>query len=52
MLLFLAAQPLLSMHARMLSTFPLLLFGLGYHIIYTVVDDMMIIIMLTILDEG
>src|SRR3954471_118576 len=29
----LAAQPLLSMHARMLSTFPLLLLGLGYHII-------------------
>src|SRR3954470_11676893 len=33
MLLLLAAQPLLSMHARMLSTFPLLLLGLGYHII-------------------
>src|SRR3954465_4369780 len=26
----LAAQPLLSMHARMLSTLPLLLLGLGY----------------------
>ena len=53
MLLLLAAQPLLSMHARMLSTFPLLLLGLGYHlIIIIVVDDMIIIIMLTIYDEG
>ena len=43
MLLFLAAQPLLSMHARMLSTFPLLLLGLGYHIIIIIVDDMVII---------
>ena len=50
MLLLLAAQPLLSMHARML-TLPLLLLGLGYHLIIIVVDDM-IIIMLTILDEG
>ena len=49
----LAAQPLLSMHARML-TLPLLLLGLGYHliIIIVVVDDMIIIIMLTIFDEG
>ena len=48
----LAAQPLLSMHARML-TLPLLLLGLGYHlIIIIVVDDMIIIIMLTIFDEG
>ena len=52
MLLLLAAQPLLSMHARMLSTLPLLLLGLGYHIIIVVVDDMIIIIMLTIFDEG
>src|ERR1041385_8210078 len=50
-LLLLAAQPLLSIHARMLSTVVLLLLGLGYHIIIFVVDDM-IIIMLTILDEG
>ena len=48
----LAAQPLLSMHARMLSTFSLLLLGLGYHLIIIVVDDMIIIIMLTIFDEG
>ena len=41
-----------SMHARMLYTLPLLLLGLGYHIIYIVVDDMIIIIMLTIFDEG
>src|SRR3954468_17406344 len=48
----LAAQPLLSMHARML-TLPLLLLGLGYHlIIIFVVDDMIIIIKLTIFDEG
>ena len=42
----LAAQPLLSMHDRMLSTFSLLLLGLGYHliIIIIVVDDMIIII--------
>ena len=39
------------MHARMLSTFLLLLLGLGYHIVIIVVDDM-IIIMLTIFDEG
>ena len=41
------------MHARMLSTLPLLLLGLGYNliIIIIVVDDM-IIIMLTIFDEG
>ena len=56
MSLLLAAQPLLSMHARMLSTFPLLLLGLGYHIIIIIIiiiimDDM-IIIMLTIFDEG
>ena len=39
----LAPQPLLSMHARML-TLPLLLLGLGYHlIIIIVVDDMIII---------
>ena len=48
----LAAQPLLSMHARMLSTLHLLLLGLGYHLIIIVVDDMIIIIMLTIFDEG
>ena len=47
----LVAQPLLSMHARML-TLPLLLLGLGYHLIIIVVDDMIIIIMLTIFDEG
>ena len=54
MLLLLAAQPLLSMHARMLYTLPLLFLGLGYHIIIIiiVVDDMIIIIMLTIFDEG
>ena len=38
----LAAQPLLSMHARML-TLPLLLLGLGYHLIIIFVDDMIII---------
>ena len=48
----LADQPLLSMHARMLSTLPLLLLGLGYHIIIIIVVDDMIIIMLTIFDEG
>ena len=48
----LAAEPLLSMHARMLSIYYLLLLlGLGYHLIIIVVDDM-IIIMLTIFDEG
>src|SRR4051812_47707825 len=51
MLLLLAAHPLLTMHARMLSIFLLLLLGLGYHIYYNGVDDM-IIIMLTIFDEG
>ena len=40
----LAAQPLLSMHARMLSALPLLFLGLGYHIIIIVVVDDMIII--------
>ena len=41
----LAAQPLLSMHARMLFIcFLLLLLGLGYHlIIIIVVDDMIVI---------
>ena len=39
----LAAQPLLSMHARLLFTLPPLLLGLGYHIIIIVVDDMIII---------
>ena len=39
----LAAQPLLSMHARML-TLPLLLLGLGYHLIIIIVMDDMIII--------
>ena len=43
MLLLLAAQPLLSMHARML-TLSLLLLGLGYHLIIIVVMDDMIII--------
>ena len=55
MLLLLAAQPLLSTHARMLSIcYRLLLLGLGYHlfIIIVVVDDMIIIIMLTIFNEG
>ena len=51
MLLLLAAQLLLSMHARILSTVILLLLGLGYHIIIFIVDDV-IIIMLTIFDEG
>ena len=48
----LAAQPLLSMHARMLS-YCYLYYSLvlGYHIIIIIVDDM-IIIMLTIFDEG
>ena len=40
-----------SMYAMMLSTLPMLLLVLGYHIIIIVVDDM-IIIMLTIFDEG
>ena len=50
----LAAQPLLSMHARMLSTFPLLLLGLVYDLIIIIilVDDMIIIIILTIFNEG
>ena len=39
------------MHARMLSTFPLLLLALGYHIIIITVVDDMIIKMLTIFDE-
>ena len=53
MLPLLTAQPLLSMHAKMLTTLPLLLLGLGYHIILIiVVDDMIITIMLTIFDEG
>ena len=53
MLLLLVAQPLLSMHARMLSTYPLLVLGLVYHIIIIiVVVNMIIIIMLTIFDEG
>ena len=53
MLLLLAAQPLVSMHARMLSALSVLLLGLGYHIIIIiVVYDMIIIIMLTIFDEG
>ena len=52
MLLLLAAQPLLSMHARMLSTFPPGTPWIGLsHYYYIVVDDM-IVIMLTILDEG
>ena len=51
MLLLLAAQPLLSIHARMLFTYPLVTpwFGLSHY--YIVVDEM-IIIMLTIFDEG
>ena len=49
----LAAQPLLSMHARILSTIILFILGLGYHLlVIIVVDDMIIIIMLTIFDEG
>ena len=52
MILLLAAQPLLSMHARMLSIcYLMLLLGLGYHIIIIIVVDEMII-MLTIYDEG
>ena len=46
MLLLLAAQPLLSMHARIIfNYYLLLLLGLGYHliIIVVVVDDMIII---------
>ena len=45
MLLLLAAQSLLSMHARILFIyFLLLVLGLGYHlIIIIVVDDMIII---------
>ena len=52
---FLAAQPLLSMHARIIFNFYLLLLlGLGYHLINIIVvmDDMVIIIILTIFDEG
>ena len=53
MLLLLAAQPLLRMHARIIfNCHLLLLLGLGYHLIIIVVDDMIIIIMLTIFDEG
>ena len=50
----LVAQPLLSMHVRIIfNCYLLLLLGLGYHlIIIIVVDDMIIIIMLTIFDEG
>ena len=53
MLLLLAAQPLRSMHARIIfNCYLLLLLGLGYHIIIIiVVDDMFIIIMWTIFDE-
>ena len=40
----LAAQPLLSMHARLLYTLPLLLLGLGYHIIIIIVVINMTII--------
>ena len=47
----LAAQPMLSMHARIIYL-PLLLLGLGYHLIITVDMDDMIILMLTIFDEG
>ena len=50
----LAAQPVLSMHARMLS-YCYLCYSLvlGYHIIIIIiVDDMIIIIRLTIFDEG
>src|SRR3954463_16211626 len=52
MLLSLAAQPLLSMHARMLSTFPPVTpwFGISHY--YYISVDEMIIIMLTIFDEG
>ena len=53
MLLLLAALPLLSMHARMLFIyFLLLLLGLGYHLNIIIVVDDMIIIVLTIFDEG
>ena len=48
----LAAQPLLSMHVRIIfNCYPVTL-GLDYHIIIIVVDDIIIIIMLTIFDEG
>ena len=40
----LLAAPLLSMYARMLTTLPLLLLGLGYHIIIIIVVDDMVII--------
>ena len=49
----LAAQPLLSMHARMLFIFLCYSLVLGYHnIIIIFVDDMIIIVMLSIFDEG
>src|SRR4051812_40612428 len=51
MLLLLAAQPLLSMHARMLQLLPPVTSWIGISYYYIVVDDM-IIIMLAILDEG
>ena len=45
MLLLLAAQPLLSMHARIIfNCYLLLVLGLGYHLIIIVVDEMIIII--------
>src|ERR1041385_8989447 len=50
-MLLLLAQPLLSMHARLLSSVLLLLLGFGLSHYYIVVDDM-ISIMLTIFDEG
>ena len=40
------------MHARMLSTYLCYSLVLGYHIIIIIVVDVMIIIMLTIFDEG
>ena len=47
----LAAHPCLECMLGCYLLFLLLLLGLGYHIIIIVVDDM-IIIMLTIFDEG
>src|SRR3954468_19363716 len=49
MLLLLAAQPLLSMHARMLSTVTSLDWAIT---LFISLVDYMIIIMLTIFDEG
>ena len=52
MLLLLAAQPLLVCMLGFIQLLSCYLLGLGYHLIIIVVDDMIIIIMLTIFDEG